>query len=240
MLSYAIIANDVEPYCIFNATIEQEVAMNSSTQSDWNEYYSKKKFDVPPFIVNALWGNYEAVLRKHITENKTDLVVMELGGADSCFYPLFRKSFNISEYHIVDNNQYGLDLFEHKQDKGVFMHQFDLLQGAPQDLGTQADIVFSAGLIEHFLPADTQTMVKSHFALTKPNGLVLMSFPTPTTIYWAFRFFLEKTGKFPPLFERPVSSDEILSITSNSGTTLENYKIWKTILTQLLVLFRKS
>lgn len=214
--------------------------MDSSTRSDWDEYYSKAKFDVPPFIVNALWKNYEAVLRKQNADKQPSLVVMELGGADSCFYQLVRQSFNVSEYHIVDNNQYGLDLFEHKQDEGVFLHQFDLLQGNPQDLGIQADIVFSAGLIEHFVPADTQAMVKSHFALTKLDGLVLMSFPTPTVVYWAFRYFLEKTEKFPPLFERPVPPDEIRSITSNLGMELENYKIWKTILTQFLVLFRKS
>lgn len=214
--------------------------MTSSKQSDWNEYYRNGEFDVPPFIINALWRNYEQAIRRHIGPHQSGLIVMELGGADSCFYPQFRKAFDVAEYHIVDNNDFGLNLFQNKQDKGVFLHNVDLLNGNPQKLVTRADIVFSAGLIEHFIPNDTETIVQAHFELAKPGGLVMMSFPTPTAIYWTFRWFLEKTGKFPPLFERPIKSDEVMRVLKNFGSPLETYKIWNTLLTQLFTLTRKT
>jgi hypothetical protein len=214
--------------------------MNSSTQSDWTEYYKREEFNVPPFIINALWTNYEKIIRRHLGSPQSGLIVVELGGADSCFYQQFRKTFDVAEYHIIDNNQFGLDLFQHKEDKGTFLHNIDLLKGDPQKTGVRADIVFSAGLIEHFVPEDTEKIVQTHFGLAKSQGLVLMSFPTPTAVYWTFRRFLEKTGKFPPLFERPIRLTEVMPILRRFGVPLETYKIWKTILTQFLTLTRKS
>jgi len=214
--------------------------MVSSTQSDWTEYYSNSEFDVPPFIIDALWKNYEKVIRRHIGQSQFGLTVVELGGADSCFYQQFRKAFDVAEYHIVDNNQFGLDLFKYKEDKGTYLHNLDLLKDDSQKVPLKADIVFSAGLIEHFIPEDTEKIVRAHFDMTKSQGLVLMSFPTPTVVYWSFRRFLERTGKFPPLFERPIRPTEIMPILRRFGTPLKTYKIWKTILTQLLTLTRKA
>ena len=67
-----------------------------------------------------------------------------------------------------------------------------------------------------------------------------MSFPTPTWLYWSFRWLLERAGRFPPLFERPIASGELMPVISRMGTPLENYKIWRTILTQQLMLVRKE
>jgi hypothetical protein len=211
--------------------------MTTSTDSNWNEYYGGE-YPVPEFIVNAIWNNYEAVLRKHL-EAPRDLVVMELGGANSSMYPRFRRTFPVDEYHIVDNNKLGLDLFQHKTDKGTFLHELDLLQG-DVSLGVAADIVFSAGVIEHFVPEETARVVDVHFRLVKPGGLVLISFPTPTRVYWMYRRLLETFRIFPPLFERPIAAKEIQPVLARSGTLLEMYKIWRTGLTQLLTLSRKS
>ena len=211
--------------------------MSSSTDSNWNEYYGGE-YPVPDFIVNAIWNNYEATLRKHLGAPR-HLVVMELGGANSSMYPRFRRTFPVAEYHIVDNNKLGLDLFQHKTDKGTFLHELDLLR-SDVSLDVAADIVFSAGVIEHFVPEDTARVVDVHFQLVKRGGLVLISFPTPTRVYWLYRRMLERLGMFPPLFERPIGEQEIEPVLARSGTLLEMFKIWRTGLTQLVTLSRKT
>ena len=125
------------------------------------------------------------------------------------YYHRFKKAFKLAEYHIVDNNEFGLNLFRQKNENTAHLHKFDLLKSDIGNLGITADIVFSSGLIEHFVPEDTKNIVESHFAITKGGGLVLLSFPTPTLIYWAFRRFLEATDKFPPLLRDPSNGTKL-------------------------------
>ncbi len=62
------------------------------------------------------------------------------------------------------------------------------------DLGFQADVVFSIGLIEHFDPAGTRQAIEAHFALLKPGGYAIISYPTPTWLYRAARTLTEAAG----------------------------------------------
>ena len=51
--------------------------------------------------------------------------------------------------------------------------------------------------------------------------------------------FLEAARLFPPLYERPLGKDEVLSTTTRLGDTLDCHRIWSTILTQMIVAVRK-
>ncbi|MBX7232351.1 MAG: class I SAM-dependent methyltransferase [Bdellovibrionales bacterium] len=211
-----------------------------NTKSNWNDYYSRKEFKVPDFILNAIWRNFKALLCRHLKSSQP-LVVIELGGANSYFYKKIRNEFNIKEYHIVDNNMVGLNLFPHKSDPGVVIHNLDLLdKDFLKKIHFSADLVFSFGLIEHFLPAETKKLTELHFKLTKLDGLVFMSFPTPTLIYKGFRKFLEITHRFPPLFERPIQIREIEDLITSQGTKLEIFRVWSTILTQFFTLTKND
>jgi hypothetical protein len=212
--------------------------MSLSLKSNWDEYYSNERYAVPDFIVNALWSRYEFVIARHIA-GRSNLVVVELGGADSCFYQPFTQRFSVSEYHVVDNNRVGLESFRDKSNSTVRIHEADLLCTSRGSLPISADIVYSAGLIEHFVPTDTERIVRTHFDLCRPGGLVLMSFPTPTMIYSCFRWLLERLDRFPPVFERPIGRGEIEPLLAPTGELLEHEVIWKTLLTQRLVLCRK-
>lgn len=206
----------------------------------WTEYYDQ--YQVPQFIIDRIWESYSEALSKHIQSDQSDMVIAELGGAgENLFADKFYQRFNrLSAYHVLDNNAAGLELTRKSAKKGMTLHNIDLLDPeAVSRLGLGADIVFSAGLIEHFTEEDTRKMIESHFKLAKPGGLVLLSFPTPTQVYWIFRWLLEITDKFPPLFERPLTAKEVIQTTGSHGILLESHKIWSTILTQQLILVRK-
>lgn len=212
--------------------------MSKSPACNWDSYYSDDKYAVPEFIDNALWRNYRAVIRRHATLDKP-LRVLELGGANSCYFQRFCADFSIENYTIVDSNPVGMARFPHKNDARVTSIDADLL-GPPVDgISERYDIVLSSGLIEHFIPAETVRIVQQHFMAAKPGGLVLMSFPTPTLVYHGFRKFLELTDQFPPLFERPIAAAEAAGFQLGGSTRLEQFNIWSTILTQMLLLYRK-
>ncbi len=211
----------------------------ASTKSDWNEYYLRNSHAVPRFIVEALFHEYKNVLDKCIDSRKP-LVIVELGGADSCFYNLFSQNFNVDEYHIIDNNKVGMALSEKGKPDNMYLHEDDLFKMDRSVFHPRADLVFSGGLIEHFEKDETQLCVQAHFDFALPGGLVMMSCPTPTIVYWSFRKLIEKTGHFPPLFERPLRLIEVGEAISQNGEILEHRIIWKTLLTQLLVVARKG
>lgn len=211
--------------------------MTGATVSDWDEYYTR--FRVPDFMVNALWRHFEAVIRANVRAQGRRLVVVELGGADSCMYDRFARAFPVEAYHVVDNNHLGLERFRARAHGRTFVHELDLL-AAPPPMELAADVVFSVGVVEHFVAADTRRLIDVHFDIARPGGLVVMSFPTPTGMYWTYRRFLEIIGKFPPLYERPLRWEEVEPSLTQRGTPLDTHLIRATILTQLITAVRRD
>ncbi|HML17736.1 MAG TPA: GtrA family protein [Bryobacteraceae bacterium] len=159
--------------------------------------------------------------------------LIEFGGANSCFLEKIRKDLAPREYHVIDTNAYGLALLG---GRGVNAHQQDCRAPA---LDLEADAVFSVGLIEHFDADDTRQAIASHFALLKPGGCAVLSFPTPTWLYRAARAIAEALGawKFPD--ERPLDRAEVTAAASPFATLEFEKILWPIVFTQRLMVFRK-
>lgn len=112
----------------------------------------------------------------------------------------------------------------------------DVLKITPE--GDLADVVFSVGLVEHFLPTETAKAVRAHFDLVKPSGLVVITFPTPTWLYRAARAACEAIGvwKFPD--ERPLDPEEVLAVAREWGVVVFEKTLWPLIFTQYFVAVR--
>lgn len=164
-------------------------------------------------------------------------VVVELGGANSCFFDLIRAQLRPREYHLVDTNRLGLDRFRqrHGNLENVFLHQADVLS---LNLPIDADLVFSVGLIEHFDPPGTREAVRAHFRLLKPGGIALITFPTPTWLYRLTRRLAEACRAWIFHDERPLGLDEVDRAAAGCGTVLEQRLVWPIFLTQYHVLWK--
>ena len=101
-----------------------------------------------------------------------------------------------------------------------------------------ADLVFSIGLIEHFLPQNTARAIQTHFACAKPGSLVIITFPTPTWLYVIARFLTEMAGawKFPD--ERPLHLKEVIDEVTKYGEILDISINWPVVFTQGIVVAR--
>ena len=204
-------------------------------QTDWDAYYRR------PYKTAAITrriGTNALIyfIKKCVLQNNPTIV--ELGGANSCFYDAIQKEIRPSMYTVVDNNSYGLSLFAQR----VKGYKVKLVQGdvlAPIKI-EKADVVFSVGLVEHFSKRDTKRAIESHFSCVKSKGLVIIAFPTPTWLYKAVRKCAEVFGMWNFPDERPIDKQEALSIVEKYADIIEYKIIWGTVLTQAYVVLRSK
>lgn len=211
---------------------------DESPATDWEGYYRSV-----PLTARATRRYTTSVLLRMIRrfggsgagQCKT---LVEIGAGNSCFLDAIRREIAPGEYHVIDNNQYGLDLLRRRigKDPAVFMYCQDVRK---LDLDLKADLVFSVGLIEHFREADTRKAVRAHFDLLRPNGVAILSFPTPTWLYRAARRCLELLGlwRFPD--ERPLQREEVAAAIEPESEILFEKVLWPLVFTQRLIVARK-
>jgi hypothetical protein len=206
-------------------------------KTDWDEYYQN------PFPVSALTRRItqRQVLRtldRFVPPPPIDHII-ELGGANSCFYKAISERWSPRTYTIIDNNHTGMAIFAEQQgpDQTVELIECDILNHLP---AIQGDLVFSIGLIEHFDRIGTARAIESHFALCKPGGIVLMSFPTPTWLYRSIRFGAEVFNQWVFHDERPLAIKEVAMTASKLGKCLHTHTIWPIGLTQGVIVCQST
>lgn len=205
-------------------------------KTNWTEYYDR----VPGYTQRTRKISSRkiiALLKEY--QNKSDLKICELGGGNSFIAEDLFRSFKIKQYHIVDSNQAGIRLLEKvKLDYPLTSENSDVL--LPYIGSDKYDVVFSVGLIEHFDKEGTGKAIKAHFDRAKSQGLVLITYPTPTILYRIIRGLAELLGlwKFPD--ERPLKLKEVASHISQYGQILTTKINWSIGLTQEYIIVRKN
>ncbi|MFZ5584872.1 MAG: methyltransferase type 12 [Thermodesulfobacteriota bacterium] len=206
--------------------------MRTTDATDWSRYYQR------PCPTAALTRRFtagrllQAILR-HAPRRAGGLVLAELGGGASCCHDLLLRRLRPARYHVVDNNPHGLDLLPSHE--LIKRHEHDLRDGPPP---LTADVVFSLGLIEHFDPAGTARMIQAHFDLAAPDGLVVMTFPTPTPLYRLARRVAEGLGLWIFPDERPLTLAEVARAAGRRGELAWAEVLWPVVFTQALLALR--
>lgn len=203
--------------------------MKPTDATDWNRYYER------PCPAASLTRRFTAgrllnAITRHAPRRPGGLVLAELGGGASCCHDLLFKRLQPARYHVIDNNPLGLELLPRHE--RIERHQFDLRREFP-DL--RADVVFSLGLIEHFDQNDTARVIQAHFDLAAPDGLVIMTFPTPTPVYRLARGVAEALGMWMFKDERPLALSEVATAAGLSGELAGVEVLWPLVFTQALM-----
>jgi len=201
--------------------------MNKST--DWDRYYENPSATsaYSRFITSQ---KIIKLIKKYCHPNPD---IVELGGANSCFYSSIKKNIFPRSYTIVDNNQLGLD--KTKFDAKLIC--LDVLNIKDQHL--QSDLVFSVGLIEHFNELDTAKAISSHFKLLEKNGICLITFPTPTWLYKLSRGIAERLNLWAFPDERPLTFFEVETEIKKHGQILYKTINWPIFFTQGIIIAQK-
>lgn len=222
-----------------NFLIQRDFVFTRTGQAatDWNSYYASTPFTA------KLTRRYTSrvivsAFRKFAGDAKARCVV-EIGGANSCFLDRIVGEFRPAAYHVVDTNEYGLELLRRRFNgtSTVHLHNQDVMKLA---MAEEADVVMSIGLIEHFDPAGTRRAILAHFDVLKPGGYAIISFPTPTLLYRTARGITEMVGlwRFPD--ERPLESAEVLKAVMERGDVIFEKTLWPLVFTQRFIVARKA
>lgn len=212
------------------------VSKKMTKKTNWNKYYrnvsnvaSLTRFISKIFIFR--------ILKKNI-DLKKDIEITELGGANSFIVDEFFLKTDLKSYSIFDNNDFGLNLIDSKKYQSkVKVYNQDLTYSFRQTV--KSDLVFSIGLIEHFSKATTSRVIENHKKMCKINGLILISFPTPTFLYKFIRKLLEYFNLWQFYDERPLEFNEVCANFNNDYVLLCKKINWFIGLTQGYVVYRK-
>lgn len=218
-------------------------------KTNWNEYYqlrstnTKKTAGIILAITRFTRKCTEHLIFKMLKNNvqiENINRVIELGGGDSSFYLAFRNFLPQINFIAVDNSEVGVEVFNKKySDKNTKA----VLENAMDIKGKyEANLVFSAGLIEHFTAEETAKIVKAHFDLvsnSNEDGYVLITFPTPTLLYVVLRKIAELSGIWKFYDERPIKIKEALDECKKYGDVKSVKLNWIIGLTQYVLLVKK-
>jgi putative flippase GtrA len=205
--------------------------------TDWNEYYRRPALFAP--WTRRITGR--GILRDlaHFSGGAPLGHVAELGGGNSAVLGAVRARFPDARLTAIDINPLGLRMLEARWrgDGRITAIEADVLTPVANPLG--ADVVFSVGLVEHFGVEDTARAIGAHFAHVKPDGLVLITFPTPTWLYRLARRAAEAAGVWAFPDERPLEVGEVTREMGRYGDVLGVRINWPIVLTQCVVVARR-
>jgi hypothetical protein len=207
--------------------------MTQVIKTDWDSYYQR------PFPASSLTRRYTAqrlinTMRRFLPQAPVSII--ELGGANSCFFHDVQRALDVQTYHILDNNRIGLARTADLDDTGLIeINEADVLTWRPTQ---RFDLVYSIGLIEHFSPVETAAVIRRHFETARPGGLVIMTVPTPTWLYRAIRGAAEMLSMWQFPDERPIFFEEVHRVASEHGALLHEETLWPLGLTQILAAYR--
>jgi len=201
--------------------------------TDWDAYYAR------PYKTASVtrWYTTRTLVKLFRRFGASNPWIVELGGANSCFFETLVCDLTPSRYTIIDNNRKGLDLSRSRRE-GSFradVINLDLASAVPK---LAADIAFSIGLVEHFDEVGTCRVIDAHFSAVRPGGVVLISAPTPTLLYRVVRGIAERLDVWIFHDERPIATAELERGGPHDGSMLFSKILWPQILTQRCVVWR--
>ncbi len=212
--------------------------------TNWEQYYSNDRgFHISSIARKISTMMILGLLKQFISNNNVSRIC-EFGGGDSCFYMAFRKVYSKAYYCVLDRSINGVNKFnnKYKLDK-PFNQEAQICNLLELDTHTkyhsEFDIVFSAGLIEHFCIVDTKTMIQRHFSFSKSGGIVLITYPTPTLLYRIIRMIAEIIGVWKFYDERALLFDEVHNSAKEYGELLARRLNLAIGLTQEILVYRK-
>lgn len=206
-------------------------------KTNWEDYY-KRPYKASGITRSITTKRLIRYINEYVPKND-QLEIVELGGANSCFFDNIVSQVAYGNYCVIDNNDLGLEKFKERVagNSKVSVCNQDIL-----NLNTEmkADFVFSVGLIEHFDAKQTKLAIEAHFRLLKPGGIALISFPTPTFLYKISRAVSELLGMWIFHDERPLKKEEVFPVVDSNAYLQQWQIIWPIFFTQLMLVAKKK
>ncbi|MBD5606753.1 MAG: class I SAM-dependent methyltransferase [Candidatus Eremiobacteraeota bacterium] len=137
-----------------------------------------------------------------------------------------------------DGNVVGLDLTSEtlarvRSSKTLdrHRHRLDLVVGDMRRMplaDASFDLIFSFGVIEHVLSADSQKTVREFFRVLRPGGRLLLATPNLWSVHTLTRPISQMLGTWRVGFERSISPRKLASYCRHAGFEIEECGVMDT------------
>ena len=204
--------------------------------TDWTTYYKKKK----SFFSTHTQKYTERLILKAIDDYcSSEVRILECGGGGSCFATSVCQNDKVTQYDIIDNNEFAVGLFNDME--LPVKHNGTVWDLTNEGIGQNTyNFVYSIGLIEHFTDVDREKVIQAHMNCCSPGGIVLISFPTPTKKYRIIRKLMEMLRVWQFWDETPLTEDRVRPIMERHGCINECFINKKLPLTQMIIIMEKG
>jgi len=137
---------------------------------------------------------FDVILKRYLANVEKGSSVIEVGCAPGTYVMKVARAFDLMPYG-VEYTSSGTSLckenFERQGYEPNNVQFADFLSDEFQSLNSEKyDVVISRGLIEHF--ENPEDIIKTHMALLKPGGQLIISIPNLRGIYWPWTYIFNK------------------------------------------------
>jgi len=188
--------------------------------NNWDIIWSKMNKVSPSWIDKKGWEIHHNrvfnIYQKFLNQLKIKSPkIIELGCGSGELTARMIKKYGGSAT-LVDNSKEALKLakknFQRYGIKAKFIEK-DLFRFNPNK---KFDIVFSEGLIEHFVGEKQKKMIEVHKKCVKKNGFIIITVPRPAWYYKIQKWYSEKRKKWLCGFERAMNKFELKTVLENA------------------------
>lgn len=195
------------------------MAKKQSTIDHWDRFWKNKE------QIEEVYSNDDRIYLN--LAKVTDLKfkkILEVGAGSA------RDSFQLAEQqatvYVLDYSPRALRIVKNlnaQSKAGVYLIQGDAFQIPIPD--ETLDIVFHQGLLEHF--KDPLPLLKEHFRVLKPGGLLLVDVPQRYHVYTFIKHILIFLNKWFAGWETEFSIEQLKNLLEQSGFSVQHqYGRW--------------
>lgn len=181
--------------------------MPVNAQSNWDLHWSlvQKADFFYDFLQKEQVKLYLQLIKNRIGPHSK---ILEIGAGSGKLTAALCEKFSCSAV-IVDSSPEAKRFFERKNASGRV--KFMLADAFKLKFSGKFDLVFSDGLIEHFVGQQQKDLISVHARAAKKNGFVIFFVPHKTAVYKMFKFAMRVLGLWNFGFERPYTREELIA-----------------------------
>ncbi len=198
-------------------------AASNELHAHWDTLWSRQSSHLRLLAnrvgTNACWRIYARLIEGN-PPRESFARVLELGAGSGEMSRRICQQFGTPTCTLVDYSRMALE-FAKTAFVGLSYVKLRLLEADVTRirLGSEYDLVHSAGLIEHFGKGSREQLdlVRRHAAACRRGGRVLIMVPAPVAWYKAARKIMELTERWPRDFEAPLTLANLSNVCSEAG-----------------------
>ncbi len=185
--------------------------------SNWDLHWKnmQKIRQIYEYIQTQQFNSYTRLIESRLTPESK---ILEIGCGSGYLARQLCSNYQC-EALLVDNSAEAKQFFlQHNTNPKIWFKQADAFK---LRIPPEFDLVYSDGLIEHFVGKKQKELMKIHAKATKPDGAIVFFVPYRSKRYQLLKKFQEVLGLWNYGFEEPYSKNDFEQLLEENDFSIE-------------------